>query len=212
MKQQDLYQLLGLRRDASQEEIKKAYRELAKRHHPDRTQNNPRDTEIFKAVAMAFATLSNPQKRAEYDRTLAASERQATASRGREPPTSRAGFASARTPFDEILGEFFGDFFQARTSWPLERDERILEIILTPEEAMTGVTIPVDIPWKGRCPLCQGTGLAPFSICSGCRGSGFALGERRITLTIPPGVPSGTTQRLCLAHNQLSIRVRVKVR
>ena len=72
---EDLYQLLGLRRDASLEEIKKAYRQLAKRHHPDRTQNNPRDTEIFKAVAVAFATLSNPQKRAEYDRLLAATER-----------------------------------------------------------------------------------------------------------------------------------------
>ena len=68
---EDHYTLLGLGRDASLDEIKKAYRHLAMRHHPDRTQNNPQDTEIFKAVAVAFATLSNPERRAEYDRLLA---------------------------------------------------------------------------------------------------------------------------------------------
>ena len=72
---EDHYTLLGLRRDASLDEIKKAYRQLAMRHHPDRTQNNPQDTEIFKAVTVAFATLSNPERRAEYDRLLATSER-----------------------------------------------------------------------------------------------------------------------------------------
>jgi DnaJ-class molecular chaperone len=72
--------------------------------------------------------------------------------------------------------------------------------------------VPVNIPWKGQCPLCQGSGLAPFSICPGCRGSGFTQGSRRITLTIPPGVASGSTQRLCLANNHLTIVIRVKVR
>jgi DnaJ-class molecular chaperone len=75
-----------------------------------------------------------------------------------------------------------------------------------------GVTVPVDIPWKDQCPLCQGSGLAPFSICSGCRGSGYTHGSHRLTLNIPSGVASGTTQRLCLANNHLSIVVRVKVR
>jgi molecular chaperone DnaJ len=205
---EDLYKILGLRRDASLVEIKKAYRELAKRHHPDRTQNNPRDTEIFKAVSMAFATLSHPEKRAEYDRELAAAERRASVSHGQRTRTGRAGFSARQTPFGDILEEFF----QGWGGWPPDHDERTLEIILTREEAQTGATVPVDIPWKGQCPLCQGTGLAPFSICTGCRGSGCALRERRITLTIPPGVPSGTTQRLCFAHNQLTVAVRVKVR
>ncbi len=208
MRQQNLYQLLGLQQDASLEEIKKAYRQLAKRHHPDRTQNNPRDTEIFKAVAVAFATLSNPEKRAEYDRTLSASERQATASQDRRSRTPRSGFTRPQRPFEDILEEFF----QGWGGWTPDRDDRVLEIVLTSQEARTGVTIPVDLPWKEQCPLCHGTGLAPFSICNGCRGSGFALGERRISLTIPPGVASGTTQRLCLAYNQLTIRVRIKVR
>lgn len=208
MKQSNLYQLLGLQRDASLEEIKKAYRQLAKRHHPDRTQNNPHDTEIFKAVAVAFATLSNPEKRAEYDRTLIASERQATPSQSRRAQTSGSGFTRSQAPFGDIIEEFF----QGWGGWAHERDDRLLDITLTSQEARAGTTVPVDIPWKAQCPLCQGTGLAPFSICSGCRGSGFALGERRISLTIPPGVSSGTTQRICLAHNQLTIRVRVKVR
>lgn len=208
MMQQNLYQLLGLPRDASLEDIKKAYRQLAKRHHPDRTQNNPHDTEIFKAVAVAFATLSNPQKRAEYDRTLTATEHQAGSQR-RRPQTSRSDFGRPQGPFEDILEEFFQGW---GGGWTHDRDERVLDIILTSQEARTGTTVPIDIPWKDRCPLCRGTGLAPFSICSGCRGSGFALGERRISLTIPPGVSSGTTQRICLAHNQLTIRVRVKVR
>ncbi len=204
----DLYALLGLRRDASSEEIKKAYRQLAKRHHPDRTQNNPRDTEIFKAVAVAFATLSNPQKRAEYDRSLAAAEYSSPRARGRKARQPASDFMRQNTPFGDILEEFFPGWKE----WAPERDDRVLEITLTRQEAQAGVSMPVEIPWKDQCTLCQGSGLAPFSICPGCRGSGFAQSSRRLTLTIPPGVPSGAIQRLCLANNHLTILVRVKVR
>ena len=205
---EDLYKLLGLRRDASLEEIKKAYRQLAKQHHPDRTQNNPRDTEIFKAVAVAFATLSDPQKRAEYDRRLTTAEPRPTQARAQRARRTASDFRRQNTPFGDILGEFFSGW----DGWPPERDERVLEVTLTRQEAQTGVTVPVDMPWKDRCLLCQGSGLAPFSICPGCRGSGFSHSARRFTLTIPPGVASGTTQRLCLANNYLTILVRVKVR
>jgi molecular chaperone DnaJ len=205
---EDHYTLLGLGRDASLDEIKKAYRQLAMRHHPDRTQNNPQDTEIFKAVAVAFSTLSNPEKRAEYDRLLAATERRATKYRARGTRTTTSDRRQQTAPFGDILEEFF----QGWDRWPLERDDRVLEITLTSQEAQTGVTVPVNIPWKDQCPLCQGSGLAPFSICSGCRGSGYTHSSRRLTLNIPSGVASGTTQRLCLANNHLSIVVRVKVR
>jgi molecular chaperone DnaJ len=205
---EDHYTTLGLQRDASLDEIKKAYRLLAMRHHPDRTQNNPQDTEIFKAVAIAFATLSNPERRADYDRSLATSERRATKSRSRGTRTTTADHGRPTNPFGDILGEFF----QGWDRWPLERDDRVLEITLTRQEAQTGVTVPVDIPWKDQCSLCRGSGLAPFSICSGCRGSGYTHGSRRLTLNIPSGVASGTTQRLCLANNHLSVVVRVNVR
>jgi molecular chaperone DnaJ len=205
---EDHYTLLGLRRDASLEEIKRAYRQLAKRYHPDRTQNNPQDTEIFKAVSVAFATLSNAERRAEYDRLLVASEHRTAIPRGQRARATASGFRRQRTPFGDVIEEFF----QGWGGGAPERDERVLEITLTSREARIGVTVPVDIPWKGQCLLCQGSGLAPFSICSGCRGSGFTHGSRRITLNIPPGVPSNTTQRLCLANNHLAIVVRVKVR
>ena len=205
---EDHYTLLGLGRDASLDEIKKAYRQLAMRHHPDRTQNNPQDTEIFKAVAVAFATLSNPERRAKYDRLLAAAERRATKTRARRTRTTTSDPRQQNTPFGDILEEFF----QGWDRGPLERDDRVLEITLTSQEAKMGVTVPVDIPWKDQCSLCQGSGLAPFSICSGCRGSGYTHGSRRLTLNIPSGVASGTTQRLCLANNHLTIVVRVKVR
>ncbi len=205
---QDLYQVLGLRRDASAEEIKRKYRELAKRHHPDRTQNDPTDTEIFKAVAVAFATLSNPAKREAYDRQLAAAERQRSAPRARATRYASPRATRQASPFADILQEFF----QGWGGLPPDREERAVEVVLTPKEAYTGATVPLDIPWKYQCPLCHGSGLAPFSICTGCRGSGFAYSEKRITLTIPPGVPSGTTQRLCFAHNPLTILVRVKIR
>lgn len=206
---EDHYTLLGLRRDASLDEIKKAYRKLAMRHHPDRTQNNPRDTEIFKAVALAFATLSNPKSRAEYDRLLAATEQRAANPRGgRRARTTASNGGRQNTPFGDVLEEFF----QGWGEWPLDRDDRVLEITLTRQEAQMGVTVPVEIPWKDQCPLCQGSGLAPFSICTGCRGSGYMHGSRRITLNLPSGVASGTTQRLCLANNYLTILVRVIVR
>jgi len=206
---QDLYELLGLRRDASPEEIKKVYRELAKRHHPDRTENNPHDTEIFKRISVAFATLSDPTKRADYDRQLAGTERQASAARTRANGATNHGAIRRENPFADILGEFF----QGWGGWPpVDREERALEIILTPREAQSGVTVPLEIPWKYQCPICQGSGLAPFSICSECRGSGSAYGAKCIHLTIPAGVPSGTAQRLCFAHNQLAIMVRVKIR
>jgi molecular chaperone DnaJ len=205
---EDHYTLLGLGRDASLDEIKKAYRHLAMRHHPDRTQNNPQDTEIFKAVAVAFATLSNPERRAEYDRLLAAAERRNAKTRAQRTRTTTSDRRRQNTPFGDILEEFF----QGWDRWPLERDDRVLEITLTSQEAKMGATVPVDIPWKDQCPLCQGSGLAPFSICSRCRGSGYTHGSRRLTLNIPSGVASGTTQRLCLANNHLNIVVRVKVR
>jgi molecular chaperone DnaJ len=205
---EDHYTVLGLQRDASLDEIKKAYRQLAMRHHPDRTQNNPQDTEIFKAVAVAFATLSNPARRAEYDRVLAAAERRVTAPRARRSRTTASDHRRQASPFGDILE----DFFQGLGGWSLERDDRVLEITLTSREAQAGVTVPVDIPWKDQCPLCQGSGLAPFSICSGCRGSGYTHGSRRLTLNIPSGITSGTTQRLCLANNHLNVVVRVKIR
>jgi molecular chaperone DnaJ len=205
---EDHYTLLGLRRDASLDEIKKAYRKLAMRHHPDRTQNNPSDTEIFKAVALAFATLSNPKSRAEYDRLLATTEQRATNPRGRRARTTASNGGRPRAPFGDVLEEFF----QGWGEWPLERDDRVLEITLTRQEARMGVAVPIEIPWKDQCPLCQGSGLAPFSICTGCRGSGYMHGSRRITINRPSGVASGTTQRLCLANNYLTILVRVIVR
>jgi len=205
---EDHYKLLGLQRDASLEEIKRAYRQLAKRYHPDRTQNNDQDTEIFKAVSEAFATLSNPQRRAEYDRLLAASEHRTAHLRGRRVRTAASGFKRQSTPFGDVIEEFF----QGWGGEALEHDERVLEITLTRQEAWVGVTMPVDIPWKDQCLLCQGSGLAPFSICRECRGSGFTHGSHRITLNIPPGVPSDFTQRLCLANNHLAIVVRVKIR
>jgi molecular chaperone DnaJ len=204
----DHYKLLGLQRDASLEEIKRAYRQLAKRYHPDRTQNNVQDTEIFKAVSVAFATLSNPERRAEYDRLLDASEHRTAILHGRRTRTTASSFRRQSTPFGDVIEEFF----QGWGGGAFERDERVLEITLTSHEARSGVTVPVDIPWKDQCLLCQGSGLAPFSICRGCRGSGFTHGSRRLTLNIPPGVPSDTIQRLCLANNHLAIVVRVKVR
>jgi molecular chaperone DnaJ len=205
---QDHYKLLGLPRDATFEEIKRAYRQLAKRYHPDRTQNNAQDTEIFKAVSVAFATLSNPERRAAYDRLLAVSEPRPGTLHGRRPRTAAAGYTRQSTPFGDVIEEFF----QGWGGGVLERDERLLEITLTRQEAQIGATVPVDIPWKDRCLLCQGSGLAPFSICRACRGSGFTHGSRRLTLNIPPGVSSNITQRLCLANNHLAIVVRVNIR
>ncbi len=172
MNKRDYYEVLGVRRDASLEEIKKAYRRLALKYHPDRNPGNKEAEEKFKELAEAYSVLSDPEKRARYDRFGHAGI-SATAGAG------YAGFDPFST-FEDLLSEFFGfgDIFGTTT----RRRSRVrqgadlrYDLELTLEEAAQGVEKTITIPRLERCPTCRGAGTAPgthVSVCTTCHGTG----------------------------------------
>ena len=185
----DYYEILGVSRDASPEEIKKAYRRLAVRYHPDRNPGDPEAEERFKEAAEAYAVLSDPDKRAAYDRF-------GHAGVGEEP------FAGASpdifVEFADILGDMFGlgDLFgfrgrRAGASQRRRGRDLAFTLELTLEEAASGVERTLRIPRRETCPDCGGSGIPPGSVpaaCPACGGRG-RVAYRRGFLTVAQTCP-----------------------
>ncbi len=170
----DYYEVLGVSRTASEQEIKSAYRKLALKYHPDRNPGDKEAEEKFKEIVEAYSVLSDPEKRALYDRYGHAGVSSSAAAAG-----YGAGFDPFAT-FEDLLDEFFGfsDLFgtttrrrsRARRGADLRYD---LEITL--EEAARGVEKQIRVPRTEVCALCGGAGTAPGtspSRCPTCGGSG----------------------------------------
>ncbi len=175
MKNKDLYAILGVSRNASQEEIKKAYRKKALEYHPDRNPGNPEAEEKFKEASEAYSILSDPQKREIYDRY------------GYDALKNSGGyggytdFSSIFDEFDDIFGDILGDFFgfggssRRRRSRPRKGDDIWIEITLDFEEAVLGTEKEVEVPRKEKCEVCNGTGVEPGhkkEVCPTCKGRG----------------------------------------
>ena len=170
----DYYEVLDVSRNASEQEIKSAYRKLALQHHPDRNPDNPEQAEErFKEITEAYGVLADPQKRAAYDRLGHAG---LSSSGGWAPDFSSSIFAD----FEDIFGDFFGfgDVF-GRTSRRQARAARgadlryDLEISL--EEAAQGMETKIKIPRWDLCSSCQGSGAKKGSAavsCPTCGGRG----------------------------------------
>jgi len=179
--QKDFYAVLGVAKDATQDEIKKAYRKLARANHPD---SNPGDTakhERFKEVAEAYDVLGDPEKRKKYDEMRAL-----YASGG----GFRGGFGGGGGGFnlDDLLrdrggfGDMFGDLFgggrrqQARR--PVKGPDVETSATIGFLDAMKGVTVSLRLTSDAACPDCQGTGGKPGTkphICPECEGAGFVV-------------------------------------
>jgi molecular chaperone DnaJ len=170
---EDLYDVLGVSRKASQDEIKKAYRELARKYHPDRNPDDPQAEERFKEVGAAYDTLSDPEKRKAYD---------SGGIFGGIPGAGRGfpgGFGGGGFAAD--LGDIFGSIFggrggrgpggaQAQRGRDLEA-----EVQLSFDQAMNGTQITVAVPTTGTCPTCHGSGAKPGTTpktCPRCEGRG----------------------------------------
>ncbi len=222
----DYYQILGVSRNASPDEIKKTYRRLALKYHPDKNPDDPRAAEQFKEINEAYEVLSNPEQRQEYDLFgTVGSLRMAEAS-----PDVGMGFGGL---FEDLLGGFFGGF-GARSATHRGADLRY-NLSVTLEEAAKGVQKEIVVPRLEVCDGCRGTGAEPgtradtcpecrgrgqirFSrgfltvsqTCHRCRGEGRVIGspcracrgearitkERAVTVKVPPGVETGTRLRV----------------
>jgi molecular chaperone DnaJ len=222
----DYYDVLGVRREADEEEIKRAYRRLAMEHHPDRNVGNPEAEEKFKEAAEAYEVLRDPTKRQSYDRYGHAGLE------GMNVPH----FNNAQSVFD-LFGDLFGDFFGPRGGRRGPQAGRDLQITIEVElvEAARGVTKSITVPREelcgdcggsgarrgtqpAQCRRCQGRGVviqsqgffrmqqtcrgcggSGFVItdpCAGCHGNGRVVAKRTLGVAVPPGVDTGTRIRL----------------
>ena len=222
----DYYEILGVQRDASSEEIKKAFRHLARETHPDSNPDDPSAEERFREIAEAYEVLSDSRRRDAYDR-------------GEEFGTN--DLFSSFAGLDEILQQFFGGGFGfggARSGMRRGKDVGV-RVDLSLAEASTGVSKEIAYSSASRCPICNGNGSEPghdlvtcptcggrgqlqvqrntmlgpmvtvaqCATCRGrgslieepcheCRGDGRTRQEHQITVEIPSGVDTGTRLRL----------------
>ncbi|MCX8068897.1 MAG: molecular chaperone DnaJ [Thermodesulfovibrionales bacterium] len=178
----DYYATLGIDRNASQEEIKKAFRQLALKYHPDRNQGNKEAEEKFKEINEAYTCLSDPDKRSHYDRFGTA-----------EGFPNQGGFgpgATFSTIFEDIFEDFFGGF-SSRGNKPTKGADLRYNLTITLEEAAFGTEKIISVPKWQNCDVCHGTGAEPGTSpisCAQCKGSGnirFQQGFFSVSKTCP---------------------------
>lgn len=165
----DYYELLGVNRNAGEEDIKKAYRKLALQHHPDRNPGDKQAEEKFKEVSEAYSVLCDAQKRAQYDQF-------GHAAFGDGGPFG-GGFDFSGG-FEDVFGDIFGEFFGGGTGRRRGRgrgEDLRYNLALKFEEAVNGTEKKIKIPRHGPCETCRGSGAkagtAPQT-CPTCRGRG----------------------------------------
>jgi molecular chaperone DnaJ len=184
MAKEDYYKLLGVGRDAAEEEIKKAYRKKAIQYHPDKNPGNKQAEEMFKKVSEAYEVLKDADKRAAYDRYGHAAFAQGTGPRGGGPA---GGFHDPFDIFREVFGGggggIFEEFFGGGGGGGGARDGADLryDIEITLEEAARGVEKEISFRKLAACDRCGGTGAEPGSkrvTCATCRGAGQVTTSR----------------------------------
>lgn len=173
MAKRDFYQVLELEKNASEKDIKRAYKRLAMKFHPDRNQDNKEESEVkFKEIKEAYEILSDEQKRAAYDQYGHAAFEQGGMGGG-----GGGGFGGGGADFSDIFGDVFGDIFGGgrRQQRPSRGSDLQYNMDLTLEEAVRGVTKEIRIPTLETCDVCHGNGAKPGTsadTCSTCHGMG----------------------------------------
>lgn len=179
----DYYEVLGVGRDSSEDEIKKAYRKLALKYHPDRNQGDASAEGMFKEATEAFSVLSDAQKRATYDRFGHAGMD------GRGFDFSNAGMGDIFSQFQDMFADFFGGGGGGRRrSAERGRDVR-LDASISLADAMSGTKREVSVVGEAPCDTCGGNGAAPGSSpvkCVQCAGSGQVASQRGFIMFSSP--------------------------
>ena len=218
MAKRDYYEVLGVARECSAEELKKAYRQSALKHHPDRNPDDPAAEEKFKECTEAYQVLCDPDRRARYDRF------------GHNAPGG-FGPGDMGINLEDVLGDLFGDFFgTGRRSRQRRGADLRYDLRITFMEAYRGAEKTIHVPKNVLCPACRGSRSKPgskptacpackgqgqiryqqgfFSIartchrcggqgqvisdpCEKCRGAGLVEEEKELKVKVPPGIDTG---------------------
>jgi DnaJ-class molecular chaperone len=207
VKFQDYYVVLGVPRTATEDDIKKAYRKLARKYHPD---VNPGDTtaeEKFKDIGEAYAVLSDPEKRQRYDQL----GENWKAGADFTPPPGWEGVHVAYGDFGDLFGagrgaggfsDFFESLFGARrgpragAGFAMRGQDVEAAMELTLEEAHHGTTRTITLQTTAVCSTCNGSGVREKQPCPTCRGTGVVTRPKTLDVTIPAGVRHGSVIRL----------------
>ncbi len=169
MSKRDYYEVLGVARNASEADVKKAFKRLAMKHHPDRNPGDARAEEQFKEAKAAYDVLSDPKKRSAYDQF------------GHAGVDAAGGFGGSGDfagggSFQDIFGDVFGDIFGGRGGRRGGRGSDLrYDLSLTLEEAVAGKDVKVKIPTLVDCQFCGGSGAKPGTkpkTCPTCHGHG----------------------------------------
>ena len=173
MSKRDYYTVLGVNRDAPEDEIKKAYRKLAMKHHPDRNPDDKGAEAKFKEAKEAYEVLSDAKKRAAYDQFGHAGVDPSAGFAGGRGPEGFGGFADA---FGDIFGEIFGQQGRAGGRGGVYRGADLrYNLELSLEDAARGAEVKIRIPALEKCEACHGTGAKPGTEpkqCGTCHGRG----------------------------------------
>jgi molecular chaperone DnaJ len=214
----DYYQVLGVSETATVDEIKKAFRRLAKQYHPDRNPNNAQAAERFKEINEAHDVLSDPEKRKKYDQ-LRRYGAFAGADRGAGPGGGGA-YGNSGVDFDLSdlsslggLGDLFSSIFGRRGSGRTEEEDEI--------EVALGGRVPIVLPMTEVCPTCSGSGAAPgatLSTCPECKGKGtISFGQGGFAVQRPCPVCRGKgkvpSQRCptCSGSGEVTVQKRLVI-
>jgi molecular chaperone DnaJ len=186
----DLYKVLEVSKEASQDEIRRSYRRLARKFHPDANPGDKQAEERFKEVQQAYSILSDPEKRKQYDQG---------GFFGFDPGSFRPGAGGGFGGFGDILSDLFGGVGGA-TAGARNRPERgrdlETEVHISFDQAVEGAQVPVTVPLAAPCPTCRGTGAKPGTtptVCSACQGRGVeAESQGLFSISQPCRVCGGT--------------------
>lgn len=230
----DYYQVLGVGRSANGAEIKKAYRKLARKYHPDVNPNNPEAEEKFKEIQGAYAVLSDDQKRQQYDtfgRVDGAPDVgfggfRKTGSTWRDAGGFRVDFGGSDTATGGVqdLGDIFGQLFgHSPGATPRRRPQRgadqETEVEISFDDAVHGTSITIPVQRQVQCATCKGSGHMDGGVCPSCHSSGVLISTERLRFKVPEGVAD--SQRVRVAGKgaegrgggtagDLMVRVRVQ--
>ncbi len=191
VKERDYYEVLGVGKNATNTELKKAYRKLARKYHPDK---NPGDKEAerkFKEAANAYEVLSNPEKRKMYDLR----GRSGLEDMGFHGFESNADIFSS---FSDIFGDIFGSRLHSERTGPQRGSDLKHDMTISFFDAASGCERQLRLEKKEICEMCRETGVKsePSTVCSQCNGTGRVSNTKSLSVKVPAGIKNGSALRL----------------